>query len=113
MQRRHVDVIDVRAFLAVDLDVDEELVHHRRDAVVLETLVRHHVTPVARSVADREQDGLVAAFRRREGVGAPWPPVDRVVLVLQQIGTGLARKAIFAGCNRAHVASTVRGPQAA
>ena len=58
MQRRHVDLVDVGPLLAVDLDVDEQLVHHARGGVVLEALVRHDVAPVAGRVADREQDRL-------------------------------------------------------
>ncbi len=57
--RRHVDGVDVGPLLAVDLDRDEpagEVVGHRR---VLEALVGHHVAPVARGVADRDEDRLV------------------------------------------------------
>ncbi len=60
----HVDGVDVGPFLAVDLDVDEPVVHHRGDGLVLERLVRHHVAPVARRVADGEQDRLVLAPAR-------------------------------------------------
>ena len=52
----HVDRVDVRALLAVDLDADEVLVHERRGLGVLEGLALHHVAPVAGGVADREQD---------------------------------------------------------
>ena len=49
----HVNRVDIRPLLAVDLDVDEVLVHVRRGRLVLEGLVRHHVAPVASGVADR------------------------------------------------------------
>ena len=52
MQRAHVDLVDVGPLLAIDLDADEQLVHHVGNASVLETLVRHDVTPVARGIAD-------------------------------------------------------------
>ena len=52
MQRRHVDLIDVGAFLAIHFDVDEEIVHHLRGCRVLEALVRHDVTPMAGGIAD-------------------------------------------------------------
>ena len=52
----HVDGVDVGALLAVDLHVDEPLVHDRRHVVVLEALVRHDVAPVAGRVADGQQD---------------------------------------------------------
>ena len=82
MHRRHVDLIDVGPLLAVDLDVDEQVVHHARGVVVLEALVRHHVAPVAGGVADRQQDRLVGALGLIERLRAPRPPVDRIVLVL-------------------------------
>ena len=52
----HVDRVEVGPLLAVELDADEELVHQRRGLGVLERLALHHVTPVARRVADRQQD---------------------------------------------------------
>jgi len=38
-----VDLVEVGPLLAIDLDVDEEPVHHLGDARVLEALVRHDV----------------------------------------------------------------------
>src|SRR6202020_3020054 len=46
MERGHVYVVDIRPLLAVDLDVDEELVHETSRFRILERLVRHHVAPV-------------------------------------------------------------------
>ena len=43
---RHVDLVEVGSLFAVDLDVDEVLVHQGSDLGVLEALVLHHVTPV-------------------------------------------------------------------
>ena len=71
MQRVHVDLVDVGPLLAVDLDVDEQLVHHARRRLVLEALVRHHVAPVAGRVADREQDRLVRCASPRRAPPAP------------------------------------------
>jgi len=53
MQCRHVDLIDVGALLAVDLDVHEQVIHDARGRLVLEAFVRHDVTPVAGGVTDR------------------------------------------------------------
>ena len=72
VQRRHVQMVDVRPLLAVHLDVDEALVHQRRGLGVLEGFVRHHVAPVAGGIADRQQDRLV---RRR--APPPAPPAPR------------------------------------
>ena len=71
MQRVHVDLVDVGPLLAVDLDVDEQLVHHARGRLVLEALVRHHVAPVAGRVADREQDRLVGRAAPRASASGP------------------------------------------
>ena len=67
----HVDRVDVRALLAVDLDADEVLVHQRGDLRVLEGLALHHVAPVARGVADRDEDRLVLAARARRSASSP------------------------------------------
>ena len=69
LQRLHVDRVDIGPLLAVDLDVDEQRVHHRRDLGRFEALVRHDVAPVAGGVADREQDRPVGALAPR-----PAPP---------------------------------------
>ena len=97
MQRAHVDGVDVGALLAVDLDVDEEVVHDRGGRRILEALVRHDVAPVAGGVADREQDGPVAALGLGQGFRTPRPPVHGVVLVLEEIGARLAGEAVCGG----------------
>jgi hypothetical protein len=51
-----VDLVEVGALLAIDLDVDEQAVHHRRHALVLEGFVGHDVAPVAGRIAYRKQD---------------------------------------------------------
>ena len=84
--RRLVDPVEVGPFLAVDLDVDKERIHHRRDVRILERLVRHHVAPMARRIADRQQDRLPFASRLGERRVVPRLPVNRVVGVLQQVG---------------------------
>ena len=94
VQRRHVDGVDVRALLAVDLDVDEEVVHHARGLCVLEALMRHHVAPMAGGVADREQDRLAGTLGFSERTGPPRPPMHRVLLVLEEIGARLAAETI-------------------
>ena len=90
----HVDRIEVRSLLAVDLDVDEVLVHERRRLRVLERLALHHVTPVTCRVADREQDRLVFIASARERLVAPRVPVDRVPRVLQQVRARLVGQAV-------------------
>ena len=89
-ERKLIDGVEVGAFFAVDLDVDEKLVHQRRRLRLLEAFVRHDVTPVARRVADRQQDRPAVAARLGERIGVPRLPVDRVVSVLEKVGTGLS-----------------------
>jgi hypothetical protein len=89
MARLHVDRVDVRALLAVDLDAHEVLVHVLGHVRVLERLAFHHVAPVTRRVADRHEDRPVLLARPRKRRFAPRLPRDRVVLVLEEVGRGL------------------------
>jgi hypothetical protein len=86
--RRLVDLVDVRAFLAIHLDVHEVRVHQRRRRLVLEGLVRHDVAPVAGRVADGQQDRLVLAPRAIQRLRSPRMPLHGVVRVLEQVWTG-------------------------
>ena len=95
--RVHEDRVDVGPLLAIDLDVDEQLVHQLRGRRVLEALVRHHVAPVARRVADRDEHRLVEPLRLGERLLAPRPPLDRVVGVLPQVRRALGGEAIRHG----------------
>lgn len=92
----HVDGVHVGALLAVHLDVDEVFVHVRGDGFVLEALVRHDVTPVARRVADRQQNGHIAPLRFLESVRTPGPPVDGILSMLKQIRRGHASQPVHA-----------------
>ena len=65
----HVDRVEVRALLAVELHAHEALVHQRGGPRVLEGLALHHVAPVAGRVADREHDRHLRARPPR-----PAPP---------------------------------------
>jgi hypothetical protein len=85
----HVDLVEVRPFLAIDLDIDEALVHERGDFRILERLVGHHVAPVAGRIADRQEDGPILGTRAPQGVGSPGIPVHRVVGVLPEVGAPL------------------------
>ena len=98
MQRAHIDRVHVGALLAIHLDVDEEVVHHRGGGVVLEALMRHDVAPMAGGVADREQDGLARMLGFGQRLRPPRPPMHRVVLVLQQVGARLAPEPVLAVC---------------
>ena len=90
----HVDRVEVGPLLAVDLDVDEVLVHHRGRRLVLEGLALHDVAPVAGGVADREQDRPVLGPRALERLLAPRVPVHGVLRVLEQVRARLLREAV-------------------
>ena len=90
----HVDRVEVRPLLAVELDGHEALVHQRRRVRVLERLALHHVAPVAGRVADREQDRPLLLACARKRLLAPGVPIHRVVLVLEQVRRGLVGKPV-------------------
>ena len=85
----HVDRVEVGTLLAVELDADEALVHQRRRLGILERLAFHHMAPVTRRVADREQDRPLLLTGARERLLAPRVPLDGVVLVLEEVGRRL------------------------
>ena len=97
LHRPHVYRVDVGPLLAIHLDVDEGVVHQARGRGILEGLALHDVAPVARRVADGEQDGTIRLPRQRERLVAPRVPVHGVVRVLQQVGTGLGGEAVGHG----------------
>ena len=94
LDRGHVDLVEVGALLAIDLDRDEPVVQVAGGRLVLERLAFHHVAPVAGRVADRQEDRPVEELRAGERVGAPREPVDRVVRVLEEVRAGLSGEAI-------------------
>ncbi len=89
MQCGLVDLVQVRPLLAVNLDVDEVVVHHAGGGLVLEGFVRHHVTPVASGVADRQEDRLVLVLRLLQSGVVPGLPMHGIVGVLAQVRAGL------------------------
>ena len=66
---------------------------------VLEALALHDVAPVARGVADRDQQRAVLLARAAQRLLAPGQPVDRVVAVLQEVGRGLAGEGVGHGAH--------------
>ena len=95
-RRLHRHRVDVGPLLAVDLDVHEELVHERGRRLALERLVRHDVAPVARAVADRDEERLVLGPGALERLVAPLVPVDRVLGVLEEVRRRRRREPVHA-----------------
>ena len=52
---------------------------------------------MAGGVADRQKNRLAAALGLGQRLGAPGSPIDRIMLVLKEVGTGLASETIFVG----------------
>ena len=94
-----VELVDVRPLFAIDLDIDEALVHERRRGFILEGFVRHYVAPVTGGIADREQNGFVLAPRQRQRLLTPGVPVHGVASVLTQVGAGFARQTVAVGAH--------------
>ncbi|MDF2689870.1 MAG: hypothetical protein K0Q80_2836, partial [Microvirga sp.] len=90
----HIDMVHIGPLLPIHLDIHVELVHHRCHVGVLEALMRHYVTPMAGGIADGDQHRLVQTPRLGQGIRSPFPPMDRIVLVLQEIGRAGIREAI-------------------
>src|SRR6185312_4052182 len=80
----------------IHLDVHEQVVHERRGLRILERLVRHHMTPVARGVSDAQENRPAFTPRTAERLRSPGIPVDWIVGVLPQIRTCLARQPVHA-----------------
>ena len=94
VQRRHVHVVHVGAFFPIDLDADEVLVEQLGHVRVRERLAFHDVAPVARRVADGQEDELLFLPGFVEGFLTPRVPVHGVVGVLEQVRAALLGQAI-------------------
>ena len=92
--RRLVDLVQVGPLLAIDLDADEEAVHHRGHGRIFEALVRHDMAPVAGRIADRQQNRLVFTTRPLQRLLSPGIPVHGVAGMLLEVGRGFLREAI-------------------
>jgi hypothetical protein len=78
-----INVVEIRTLFAVHLDAHKVLIHDRRNAVVLEGFVFHHMAPVTSGVANGEQDRFIFSPRLLKRFRAPRKPVYRVMGVLE------------------------------
>ena len=85
----HIDPVNVGAFFAVNLDIDEVGVHESGGLRIFEAFMRHDMAPMAGGITDREQHRAAGIARLGEGALAPGHPVNRIIAVLQKIGAGL------------------------
>jgi hypothetical protein len=92
LSRIHVERIDSWKFFAIDLDVDEVLIHHSSHLLIFETFMRHDMAPMACAVTNAQKHGNIARLRFFEGFIAPWPPIHGVVSMLLQVrGHGITQ----------------------
>src|SRR6478672_4964339 len=94
LDKCHINPINIRTFLAIDLDVDKVAIHQRGCGRVFERLVRHDVTPMASGVADGEEDRLIFASGPEKRFFAPGIPIDGVLRMLQEVGRLLVSEII-------------------
>ena len=99
----HVELVDVRSAFAIHLDRDEAVVERLGDGGVAERLTLHDVAPVARRVADGQEDRSAEVASTREGSLAPRVPVDWVLGMHPEVWRCLVGEAVR------HVGSRTRG----
>jgi hypothetical protein len=90
----HVDGIHIGPLLAVHLDRDKAVIDQRGNRRILERLMRHDVTPVTTRVSDRDQNRDISPPRLLERLSAPWPPVHRILGMLEQIRRGHSTQSV-------------------
>ena len=100
-----VDLIEVGALLAIDLDADEELVHELRDRVVLEALALHDVAPVARRVADARAGSACPRASRAASASSPHGYQSTGIVVRAAAGTATPRARGDSACDAASMRS--------
>jgi len=93
-ERGHINIINVWPFFAINFDIHEVLIHVLCDFRILENQPLHHVAPVAAAVSDRQKNDFIFLLCFFECFRTPGIPVNRVVLMQQQIGAGLFGKTV-------------------
>jgi len=104
-----VDRVEVGPLLAIHFDVDEQLVHLLGDVRIFKALMRHDVAPMACGVADGEHDRLAGGLGGGECRIAPCLPMNRVVLVLEEVGARFLAETVAVHCGSCHADSRGRG----
>jgi hypothetical protein len=79
----HVDLIHVRPFFPIHFDGYEILIQYVCNFVIFERLVRHHMTPVARSVSNRKENGFIPIPSYTKRLVAPRTPIHGIIGMLQ------------------------------
>jgi hypothetical protein len=90
-------------------------VQQLREVRFLEAFVLHDVAPMTGRVANRKEDRLVFLAGTGKRLVAPWIPVNRIVFVLEEVGTGFGSQTIghdpiICEASRAAAPSSGAGP---
>ncbi len=79
----HINRVQVGTLFAVDLDVDEVVVHQLRDGFVLERFPGHYATPMTCPVTYAQQYRLVFPPRAIERFFSPRVPINRIMRMVR------------------------------
>jgi hypothetical protein len=94
LDRFHVYAVQIGSFLPVDLDVDKVFIHQIGNFFILEGFVSHYMTPMAGGISNAQQDRLIFVFCPRQSFRPPRVPLNRIVGMLEEVGTGFPGKFI-------------------
>jgi hypothetical protein len=94
--------IHIAVFFSIDLDGDNAFVQQCCDFRVLKTLPGHHVTPVTRAIANRNQDWNVPTNCLGKCLFAPGIPVHFLVGVGLEIGAYSPRQTVGLAITSCH-----------
>ena len=86
--RALVNLVQIWPFLTIHLDIDKQPIHDIGRAGVLEGFVGHDVAPVTGGITNRQQNRQITLAGDGQRFVIPGIPVDRIMGMLQQIGTG-------------------------
>ena len=90
----HINTIHVRPLFAVNFDRDVVTVQVFGNRHILKRLPLHYMAPVAGRITDRQEDGFVLFLCAGKGFLSPRVPINRVVSMLEKIGTGFKDQSV-------------------
>jgi hypothetical protein len=83
LYRIHVDLIDIRALLPINLNIHKMAIHVLCRLGVGEGFVLHYVAPMAAAIANADKHQLFFGFGFIKGFIAPWVPIHRIRCMLK------------------------------
>ena len=93
-------MVKVRSLLPVYLNIHKMMVHDGSCLRIFKTFPFHDMAPVAGGISDTYQHGLVFLSGFLDSFISPGIPVDRVVGVLEQVGTAFVNEFIGVGLDQ-------------